>query len=74
MLTAHLPALRAMNSRALEWKQVPAVSVSATTSVELARRQDPAAPWEDVVEKLLVSGQNGAYAVRRGALVADDGV
>ena len=52
---------------------MPAVPISATASVELARRQDPTAPWEDVVEKLLVSGRSGAYDPLRGALVAADG-
>ena len=55
------------------YPQVPTVYIAASASVALAPRRDPTAPWEQIVEQLLVSGPSGAYDPVRGALVASHG-
>ena len=61
MLRVHMSPMGMLNPRALEWKQEPTVTTMSTALVQSDHCPQRDAPWEKIVETMLLSGQSCVY-------------
>ena len=62
-----------LNPHVLEWKQEPTVMAMSTASLQSDHCHQLDAPWENIVEKILLAGQSCVYDDARGGLLLAEG-